>query len=142
MGSNFGFETYDFPNNLFPDQQEESEDNQTLKSCNISLNDEQNINPRNSNESTNFGFGANDFPNNLFPDHQALKSHYISLNDKKNINPRNNNESNIFPGNDLQSPEKKNEKTTSATEKTIIIKKKSQKIQKNIYNITQNIIGK
>ena len=130
MGSNFGFETYDFPNNLFPDQQEESEDNQTLKSCNISLNDEQNINPRNSNESTNFGFGANDFPNNLFPDHQALKSYYISLNDKKNINPRNNNESNIFSGNDLQSPEKKNEKTTSATEKTIIIKKKVKKSKK------------
>ena len=130
MGSNFGFETYDFPNNLFPDQQEASEDNQTLKSCNISLNDEQNINPRNSNESTNFGFGANDFPNNLFPDHQALKSYYISLNDKKNINPRNNNESNIFSGNDLQSPEKKNEKTTSATEKTIIIKKKVKKSKK------------
>jgi len=134
MGSNFGFETYDFPNNLFPDQQEESEDNQTLKSCNISLNDEQNINPRNSNESTNFGFGANDFPDNLFPDHQeesedhqALKSYYISSNDKKNINPRNNNESNISSGNDLQSPEKKNEKTTSATEKTIIIKKKVKK---------------
>lgn len=137
MGSNFGFETYDFPNNLFPDQQEESEDNQTLKSCNISLNDEQNINPRNSNESTNFGFGANDFPDNLFPDHQeesedhqALKSYYISSNDKKNINPRNNNESNIFSGNDLQSPEKKNEKTTSATEKTIIIKKKVKKSKK------------
>lgn len=137
MGSNFGFETYDFPNNLFPDQQEESEDNQTLKSCNISLNDEQNINPRNSNESTNFGFGANDFPDNLFPDHQeesedhqALKSYYISSNDKKNINPRNNNESNISSGNDLQSPEKKNEKTTSATEKTIIIKKKVKKFKK------------
>ena len=137
MGSNFGFEIYDFPNNLFPDQQEESEDNQTLKSCNISLNDEQNINPRNSNESTNFGFGANDFPDNLFPDHQeesedhqALKSYYISFNDKKNINPRNNNESNIISGNDLQSPEKKNEKTTSATEKTIIIKKKVKKSKK------------
>ena len=130
MGSNFGFETYDFPNNLFPDQQEESEDNQTLKSCNISLNDEQNINPRNSNESTNFGFGANDFPDNLFPDHQALKSYYISLNDKKNINPRNSNESNIISYNDLQSPEKENEKTTSATEKTIIIKKKVKKSKK------------
>lgn len=136
MGSNFGFETYDFPNNLFPDQQEESEDNQTLKSCNISLNDEQNINPRNSNESTNSGFGANDFPDNLFrdhqeesEDHQALKSYYISINDKKNINPRNNNESNISSGNDLQSPEKKNEKTTSTTEKTIIIKKKVKKFK-------------
>ena len=139
MGSNFGFGTYDFPNNLFPDHQEESEDYQTLKSYNISLNDEQNINPRNSNESANFGFGTNDFPDNLFPDyqeeyedHQALKSYYTSLNDKKNINPRNSNESNIFSDNDLQSPEKENEKTTSATKKTIIIKKKVKKFKKKI----------
>jgi len=137
MGSNFGFGTYDFPNNLFPDHQEESEDYQTLKSYNISLNDEQNINPRNSNESTNFGFGTNDFPDNLFPDYQeesedyqTLKSYNISLNDKKNINPRNSNEPNIFPDNDLQSPEKENEKTTSATEKTMIVKRKVKKFKK------------
>ena len=137
MGSISGFGTNDFPDNSFTDQQEESEDNQTQKSYYISLNDKGYINPRNSNESTNFGFGTNDFPDNLFPDHQeesegnqVLKSYYISLNDKKNINPRNNNESNIFSGNDLQSPEKKNEKTTSATEKTIIIKKKVKKSKK------------
>ena len=137
MGSISGFGTNDFPDNSFTDQQEESEDNQTQKSYYISLNDKGYINPRNSNESTNFGFGTNDFPDNLFPDHQeesegnqVLKSYYISLNDKKNINPRNNNESNIFSGNDLQSPEKKNEKTTSATEKTIIIKKKVKKFKK------------
>jgi hypothetical protein len=137
MGSISGFGTNDFPDNSFTDQQEESEDNQTQKSYYISLNDKGYINPRNSNESTNFGFGTNDFPDNLFPDHQeesegnqVLKSYYISLNDKKNINPRNSNESNIISYNDLQSPEKENEKTTSATEKTIIIKKKVKKFKK------------
>ena len=146
MGSISGFGTNDFPDNSFTDQQEESEDNQTQKSYYISLNDKGYINPRNSNESTNFGFGTNDFPDNLFPDHQeesegnqVLKSYYISLNDKKNINPRNSNESNIISYNDLQSPEKENEKTTSATEKTIIIKKKVKKFKKKFIIIHKTL---